>query len=52
MPDSQGRVRGISVPRVPWHEKDEEARKPSVARREALRGGRRVEVTVPARETR
>lgn len=53
MPDGQGRVRGISVPRVPWHEeKAEGRRKPAVMRRKAVRGGKRVEINVPVRETR
>lgn len=52
MSNAQGRPRGISVPRVPWHEEKDEKRKPPVMRRKAVRGGRRVEITVPARETR
>lgn len=53
MPDASGRFRGIVVPRLPWHD-DEEDEKQEPARRTVVkRGGRVVETNAaPARETR
>lgn len=38
MPDAQGRIRPVSIPRVPWHEKPE----PSLRERENAREDRKL----------
>lgn len=62
MPDRNGRIKGVSVPRVPWHEDDDELEerdeKPERLRGLAgrvvtVRGDRVVEIDdAPTRETR